>query len=149
MYCTLPFHPHVPGLHTLTQELGQGRQSESKERLNVALQQMFPPSADEEVDEVKSLTKSYHKYKREYVKHLSFNPENESLSECVSNSYLLFFFSATMLDHAPLEAVYIYFSTATFDQILRDEKVTSLTLQLSMSLKEIEIILSCGYWCLI
>ena len=48
-----------------------------------------------------------------------------------------------MLDHAPLEAVYIYFSTATFDQILRDEKVTSLTIQLSMSLKEIEIILSC------
>ena len=53
------------------------------------------------------------------------------------------FFPATTLDHAPLEAVYIYFSTATFDQILRDEKVTSLTIQLSMSLKEIEIILSC------
>ena len=32
-------------------------------------------------------------------------------------------FSATMLAHAPLEAVYIYFDTATFDQIERDQKV--------------------------
>ena len=28
-----------------------------------------------------------------------------------------------MLDHAPLEAVYIFFDTATFDNIERDEKV--------------------------
>ena len=33
-------------------------------------------------------------------------------------------FSATMLDHAPLEAVFIYFDTATYDEIERDEKVT-------------------------
>ena len=30
---------------------------------------------------------------------------------------------ATMLEHAPLEAVYIYFNTATYDEIGRDEKV--------------------------
>ena len=28
-----------------------------------------------------------------------------------------------MLEHAPLEAVYIYFDTATYDEIERDEKV--------------------------
>ena len=29
-----------------------------------------------------------------------------------------------MMEHAPLEAVYIYFDTATYDEIERDEKVT-------------------------
>ena len=33
-------------------------------------------------------------------------------------------FSAETLDHAPLEAVHIYFDTATYDEIERDEKVT-------------------------
>ena len=28
-----------------------------------------------------------------------------------------------MLEHAPLKAVYIYFDTATYDEIKRDEKV--------------------------
>ncbi len=32
-------------------------------------------------------------------------------------------FPATTLEHAPLEAVYIYFDTATYDEIERDEKV--------------------------
>ena len=29
-----------------------------------------------------------------------------------------------MLEHAPLEAMYIFFDTATYDEIERDEKVT-------------------------
>ena len=32
-------------------------------------------------------------------------------------------FPATVLQHAPLEAVYIYFDTETYDEIERDEKV--------------------------
>ena len=32
-----------------------------------------------------------------------------------------------MLEHAPLEAVYIFFDTATYDEIERDEKVKVLT----------------------
>ena len=52
-----------------------------QERIRTFLQQMLPTSADEEVDDVKSLTESYHKYKREYVKHLGFNTNNENLSE--------------------------------------------------------------------
>ena len=31
-----------------------------------------------------------------------------------------------MLEHSPLEAVYIYFDTATYDEIQRDEKVNFL-----------------------
>ena len=34
--------------------------------------------------------------------------------------------SATVLGHAKLEAVYIYFDTATYDEIERDEKVQAL-----------------------
>ena len=33
--------------------------------------------------------------------------------------------SVTILEHAPLEAVYIYFDTATYDEIERDEKVVT------------------------
>ena len=71
-------------LETLTEEIYHGVKSwekGSKERLQTTLQQMFLTSADEEVDDVKSLTESYHKYKREYVKHLGFNPDSENLSK--------------------------------------------------------------------
>ena len=68
----------------LTQELSQlsNVKSESKERLSVALQRMLSSAVDEKIDEVKSLTESYHKYKREYVKNLNFNPDNENISKC-------------------------------------------------------------------
>ena len=95
----------------LTQELSHGVEywkSGYKERL----QQMFPTSADEEIDAVKSFTKSYHNYnKRHFVKHLGFNPEEENLSRCNLNSQCSF---ASTLEHAPLQAVYIYFDTATY-----------------------------------
>ena len=42
---------------------------------------MLPILADKTVDEVKLLTENYHKYKGEYAKHLSFNPEDENLSK--------------------------------------------------------------------
>ena len=69
----------------MTQEMTHGLpwfEEESKENILVALQQMFPASADKKEDEVESFTKSYQKYKREYVKHLVFNtdPENRNLS---------------------------------------------------------------------
>ena len=85
-----PFQPYSSGLHTLTHELSQGRQIESKERLNVALHQMFPASTDGKADEVKSASESYHKYKRKYVKHLCFNPDNENLSKCFLCSQCLY-----------------------------------------------------------
>ena len=70
----------------LTQELIHGvsfRVSGSKERL----QQMFATSTKEEEDGMKSFTESYHKYKREYVKHLGFNSDNENLCKFILNLY--------------------------------------------------------------
>ena len=40
-----------------------------------------------------------------------------------------------MLEHAPLEAVYIYFDTATYDEIEKDVKVTLLA-ALALALKK-------------
>ena len=33
--------------------------------------------------------------------------------------------SAVVIEHAPLEAVYVFFDTATYDEIQRDVKVTT------------------------
>ena len=46
------------------------------------LQRMVSTSVNEKVDKVASLTESYHNYKKEYVKHLGFDPNNENLSKC-------------------------------------------------------------------
>ena len=56
-------------------------QKESKERFLTALQQMFAASVDKKVDDLKSLTNKYHKYKRKYVKHLSFHPDKKKYSK--------------------------------------------------------------------
>ena len=49
----------------------------------------------------------------------------QSMKTSVSSFELwkVYLFPATTLEHAPLEAVYIYFDTATYDEIERDEKV--------------------------
>ena len=68
-------------LQTLTEEIYDGVKywkSGTQERVHTVLQQMFPNLADEEVDDVESLTENYHKYKKGYVKHLGFNPDNEN-----------------------------------------------------------------------
>ena len=52
------------------------------QRMDAVLQQMFPNSlVDEEDQDVTSLTETYHKYKREYVQQLLFDPEDETLSK--------------------------------------------------------------------
>ena len=68
----------------LTQKLSHGvewRGNEFKEDFDAFLQQIFPTSIEEKTDEVKTLTEIYHKYKKEYVKHIGFNPEEENLSK--------------------------------------------------------------------
>ena len=52
----------------------------SKERLKEMLEEL-----EEEEDGMKSFTESYHKYKREYVKHLNFKPEEGNLSKCIND----------------------------------------------------------------
>ena len=53
----------------------------SKKELHLVLQQLFPISSTDENDDVATLTKAYHAYKRGYVKHVSFDPEAENLSK--------------------------------------------------------------------
>ena len=106
------------------QELGRG-----SKRVEAFFEQTFPLSfANDESGDDSSLTRAYNSYKGKYVKHLSFNHEEENLS-IVAIFYCSVFsnsISASTLEHAPLEAVYIYFDTATYDEIERDEKVLTL-----------------------
>ena len=110
-------------LEVLSEEYGL-----DNEHLHDALKKIFPNSStNEKTNNLDKLTDAYHNYKRDYVQHLFFTPDKgENLSKNVRLINILkWFFSATiLLDHAPLEAVYIYFDTATYDEIERDEKVT-------------------------
>ena len=81
-------------VQTLTRELRKGiingvkwenDQDKSKENLLDALQQLLPSSEEAKVGE---LTKSYHKYKRKYVKHIIFNPNYTNFSKCYSAFHL-------------------------------------------------------------
>ena len=56
------------------------RSSYAKDELDLALQQILPVQEDEEGG-VKSLTEEYNKYKREFVKHILFNPAEETSSK--------------------------------------------------------------------
>ena len=80
-----PTEPEISGFQTLVEELGAmaWSQYESKDRMIAALQQMFPALTDRKLklDDVTRLTESYHNYKREYVKHLLFNPKEENSSK--------------------------------------------------------------------
>ena len=60
----------------MSKELGQGN-----ERIDTVFQKLFPDSSEDEmVDDVERLTKAYDNYKKDYLRHLSFTPERESLS---------------------------------------------------------------------
>ena len=55
------------------------------ERVDAGLQQLFPiSSANEKLNDLKTLTEKYHQYKMDYVRHLSFTPEEENLSKLTS-----------------------------------------------------------------
>ena len=91
------------GFKTLSQELGESNTrlldklqvnvdlgvqtvledwKEGNARLQATFQNMFPNTwSDEKVDDVMALTEAYHKYKKEYVKHLSFDREEGNLSK--------------------------------------------------------------------
>ena len=51
---------------------------------DVAIQELFKnPSADQQIGDITSATNAYYNYKKEYVKHLSFSPDEESLSKFI------------------------------------------------------------------
>ena len=56
--------------------------TQGKNHIETAFQQMFPNTLeDEKVDDVRELTEAYYKYKKEYVKLLSFTLEGENQSK--------------------------------------------------------------------
>ena len=73
----------------LTQDLGKGiwwQRGFSQGRFENALRQVF--QQDIRSEEVKSVTEKYHTYKRNYVKHISFNPGKENFSKCIFDSII-------------------------------------------------------------
>ena len=89
------------------------------------LQQLVSTSADGKEAGHESFREQYKRYKESFVKHLRFDPEKPNLSKssfwAKSNWHICI--SGALIEHAPLEAVYIFFDTATFDEIERDVKV--------------------------
>ena len=64
--------------------------SRGNEGTDAAIQELFHnPSTDEKNVDITSVTKAYHNYKKEYVKHLSFNPKEENLSKVISSDQSL------------------------------------------------------------
>ena len=96
-------------------------------RLN--LHQFFSGSAERKEDELISWRQQYKSYKEGYVKHLLFDPLKPNLSKqsMLLPTKISPLFSDVTLDHGPLEEVYIFFDTATYDQIERDVKVEKAT----------------------
>ena len=70
----------------IKQELSDGvywKQGDYKEDLQKAIHEMFPLSDYKNNEEAKLLTAKYYEYKKEYVKHLAFNPEEGNLSKSI------------------------------------------------------------------
>ena len=114
-------HPnHVnSGFRTLTEGLSENVKREQLYHL----QQMVSNSAERKTGH-ESAREWYKSYKESYVKHLQFVPDKTdrgSSFHTKANRHLRI--SGAVIEHSPLEAVYIFFDTATFDEIERDVKV--------------------------
>ena len=53
----------------------------NKRRNGFVQRQLSPYAMEDKIIDVKTLTNAYHNYKKEYVKSLSFSPEEKDLSE--------------------------------------------------------------------
>ena len=105
---------------------------ENEASLENAITQLFPTLTDENEDDVSVLMmEKYMMYKKNYMKHLRFDPDLENLSKFSfpSHQIKVILFPAGMIEQAPLETVRIQIDTATFDQIERGLKVKGLFTQ--------------------
>ena len=108
----------------LTEELSYS--SSQRQKIESALGVMKLTSTKK--TEYEMLTEKYITYKKGFLKHFRFDPEGGNLCKCINfvREVEDGSFSASLMEHAPLEAVYIFFDSATFDEIERDVKVTHL-----------------------
>ena len=101
------------------------------DRLN--LRQLFSGFEEKNERELESLREQYKNYKASYVKYKQFAPEKPNSSIVLFNNKEAkskICISGVLVDqHTPLEEVYIFFDTATYDEIELDEKVKSLASQ--------------------
>ena len=82
---------HLLGFETMSEELEERLYWGGNQRIQAVLQDMFPDSlADDKNGIVEKLTVAYHNYKQRYVKHLSFVPEGDILSERKPNSVMVY-----------------------------------------------------------
>ena len=120
------FHFSQSGLQSLLAEMKAASYSLRK----VEFPQLeFFESARGNADGLNSLKEEYFNHKKSFVKHLQFDPEAKNLSNVHHTKLKVFIFvlPAKMIEHAPLEAVYIYFETATYDEIEKDVKVKTFS----------------------
>ena len=89
------------------------------------LQQLVSGSTGIKEDGLEVLGEQYKNYKESHLKNIKLDPENVNLN--------LYYFSpidlllALLVDHTLLEEVFIFFDTATYDEIERDVKVSKTT----------------------
>ena len=106
------------------------------DRLN--LKQLFSTPTEGRDDGIgyKSLRKQYKAYKENYVKYIKFNPLKPNPGkDFLTNASKHICISDVLVDqHTPLEEVFIFFDTATYDQIERDVKVNTISLLKMMHL---------------
>ena len=91
--------------------------------LESALQKSYFASPDEK-DQFQLLNDKYRQYKENFMKHIQYDQDEDGygmLYVFLTSSYLIV---PAPIEHTPLEAVYIMFDTASYDEIERDEKVT-------------------------
>ena len=77
----------------------------------------------------KALSEQYKTYKENYVKYIKFDPLKPNPGkDFLTNTSKHICNSDVLVDqHTPLEEVFIFFDTATYDQIERDVKVNIAT----------------------
>ena len=97
----------------------------SQEQLNT-LHQMVALSTKKKEAGFEAFRKAYKTYKENYARHLLFDPAASNLSIFPIRIICSISILAVVIERAPLEAVYIFFDTATYDQIERDIKVGNL-----------------------
>lgn len=79
-----------------------------------------------DMDKLARLTKEYNEFKATFVQNILFNPDSPSYGKKVDRTHTFFLclFTVARKPYHLLQPVHIFFDTATFDTVERDEKIT-------------------------
>ena len=90
---------------------------------------------EEQLKLAKLMSDQYNAYKRNYSGNLKFDIEYGGKNLKRKKNYIVFL-PAVTIENAPLQVVFIFFDTATYDEIERDVKVTYYFLNQKKSTKD-------------